>query len=223
MKIPTVMALLALCGAAQIHGQGQIRPEAVPPTPVAPTVRSVETTMAYAPGNVHLQGQFLNLVQEVRINGVAVPIVARTFSELEIQPAPQLPGFQELQLDYGYGTRADPIEFMPSLSGSMTPDHLIVTLNGDCEILSPGAYWLFYSFSCLSAPAVHPSRYYMGMLDLTQPSLSGMAVHGYTHGHPISFQFPNPIGIPGMPAQVFFQGVHVVNNNWSYTNLLTFE
>ena len=89
-RIATLVLIVAGLGSLVSRAEAQI----VSP----PTIRSVNSTSAFAPGRIVIHGTSLGIVTQVLIAGEVVPIVKNTGSRLSVQPPPEDPGFATLEL-----------------------------------------------------------------------------------------------------------------------------
>ena len=143
--------------------------------PNEPHVSRIGSTCSFEPGAVTIEGRNLGLIWNVRVNGLNVPIVRRTATQLVIEPGAYDPGFYPVELSGPHGVvRAPSAEFTPSLTVRERRNRIEVTMHPG----EAGFYWVYYSYDELDVPTVHPGIHYMQRLDVTSPR-SGMLVLGH--------------------------------------------
>jgi hypothetical protein len=127
-----------------------------------PVVTHVGYGMARDPGHIQIQGKNLGLIQEVRLDGVVVPVVRNNSYSLWLDLLPQEPGFGQLELFYPRGVLTESVSFTPTLVADHRPAGTLLTMDsGD----SGGFYSLSYSIRMRSEPLSHLGIYYMNMID----------------------------------------------------------
>jgi hypothetical protein len=188
MKYSSYVALLLLgllpLGSAQ-ESKRRFTGDSVP----SPTVTHIDKAEACGPGSVELRGRNLELITNVRVAGVEVPMLANDGLRIVFAPPPQIPGFQSLELVQPQGVLAETMVFTPALSGRWLEDHVRLRLDAG----GAGWYILNYSFRARRVPLAYPNTHYGEMLDMTIP-FSGQLAGGILENADI-VQLP-PIHVP---------------------------
>jgi len=204
-------SLLALAlGAATVGfaNEGDKRPANFP------VVTHVGSGAASHPGRIAIEGRGLGLIQEVRLDGVVLPVERNTGYELWIAPPPQDPGFGKLELFAPSGVITKVLEFTPTLVANHQPRTIDLTINPEP---GGGFYALSFSFRMRTTPLARPGIYYMDWLDMSSP-FSGLVAAGWFSGAASETFRWERLGLINRP--VFFQALCTTDEGeMCYTNL----
>lgn len=216
MKLSTA-TLIVLCSAPLAGAQITDTPKGL--TPVGPTIgiTGVQATLAHAPEAITIQGEGLNMVTHVRINGIHVPILRKAPAFMVVDPLPGDPGFPSLELLSAVGNVETIVEYLPTLSVHTAQDRLRAILHAG----GPGQYWIYFGINRRKEPAPFAGIHYGSMLILSS-NPSGLLATGFSDGYPHEIDLNIP---PLAPYPIYFQGVCMYgqkpNQFGSFTNLWT--
>jgi hypothetical protein len=160
------------------------------------------------------------MVWNVRVNGLAVPIVRQTATELVIEPGYYDPGFYPVELSGPHGMlRAPWAEFTPSLTVRERRQQIEVTVHPG----EAGFYWVYYSYDDLGVPLTYPGIHYMQMLNTASPRSGLLAMGHVESGADLVLpwtEIPDYLGqIVPLKLQAFFQFDE--GGEMCFTNMVT--
>lgn len=134
----------------------------------SPTISSIPSLKAFAPGRLVVRGTLLDFVTEVRVNGTPIPILSSGGSRLVAGPlAPQPPGFATVRLVFRRGSVTGRLELTPTVQASRRGLRVTTIINnGDV-----GAFALRFSYTRLGALEVDPGIYFGRLIPMDSSTL----------------------------------------------------